>query len=405
VETLDRTLERFLRDPDRFAQHYPFMRRAGRMLEVRNGAPRGNCAAVVPGVTVSLWAMAQDDDSEADDETVDIAISPAILKRHAFITKESRRILRDSSKQLAAAGITARPSVGLDRSTVIYDVAVQKPKKLDLDDWGFQVAHFLYDVRAILDNIMWLVVHDQPLGTLTVKQEKGVYLPLAREEARWNSFLGEAVAKVIRPTLMKRLEDVQPFNRPNDRAMSAFDILSKIHTSDKHRVPMSVELHLDALMPPPLLYSKAKHADGEMWVQLGNLDQPLADGMHLKTFRFVGPIQGEPRSIELWPVPMVRFQEGLYDLQEVMWDAQGALLRVLDTVCLGNTFRADLWDADIAWRRESVEALNRSLANGTNEWEERGFGKGSPFKKVYKEFKKDDPDFDKVFPIDLGPNY
>lgn len=330
----------------------------------------------------------------------DFAFSVDIAERHDYLGEEARRILHGSASQLAEAGITASPTVSLDRMTVSYTVAVDEPEKLDLKKWGFQVAHFLYDVRATLDNIMWLVVHDRPLGALTPRQEEHVYFPMAREEEYWRSFVAGPIAKVIRPALLARLEDVQPFKRPGHQAIAGLTLLSKIHLSDKHRDRMTLQLLPDAQMPPPLFAPAARHDLGEMWVQLGNLSRPITVGGHLKTIRYVAPIAGEPNTVPLRPVPMVVFGGERYDLQDVMWDAQAALLRVVDTVCLGNTFRSDLWDADVAWRREAVAALNRSLADGTAEWERRGFNRPSPFVVIGEELSKDNPDFDMVFPVD-----
>ena len=326
---------------------------------------------------------------QAAGEKLDLAFSANIGDRYDFVDREARRVLYDSAAQVAAAGITARPSLSPDRLTVSYSVAIAKPELLDFKGWGFQVAHVLYDVRALLDNIMWRVVHDNPRGTLTPKQEKDVYLPMFTREEQWDSFAVGPIGHVIRPVLLSRLREVQPFARPEHVGLAGLAVLSKLHLSDKHREPIEVHLIPDWQMPPPLLYPTPRHDLGHLWIQLGSLTRPIFEGRHLTTIRFAEPLAKEPNVVPLYPAPVFVLAGERYDVQDVLWDAQAALLRVMDTVCLGNTFRADLWDADTAWRRDSVAALNRSLTEGTNEWEQRGFNQPSPYAAIANEMRKD----------------
>jgi hypothetical protein len=92
---------------------------------------------------------------------------------------------------------------------------------------------------------------------------------------------------------------------------------------------------------------------------------------------------------ELWcpSHPGSEFGGDRYDLQDLMWDVQGAVTRAVDTICLANTFRSDLWDADIAFQRERLETSTRSVVNGTDEWGEKYADGQSPFDDIYAELR------------------
>lgn len=286
--------------------------------------------------------MDREPEEEGEDAEFDFAVTAAIIERHDYVVSEADRILHESAAQVKAAGVWARPEASADRSMITFRVAIDHPDKLDFRAWGFQVAHFLFDVRATLDNIMWRVVHDRPLGVLTSKEQEHVYFPMARKSTDWEGFKRGPIGRVIRPALLERLEAVQPFQTDNRALTAGLEIMSRVHKNDKHREPVTLHLVPDAILPIPQLVRPNDLHWGEMWTQVGNLKRPIQEGAHLRTTKYVGPVLEELEDLPLAPVPVVVLDGESYDLQEMIWDSQAALLRVIDTVCLGNTFRSDL---------------------------------------------------------------
>jgi hypothetical protein len=343
-------------------------------------------------MSIGSWKVLMSDEDPAHAEP-DMIFTAELIARHDYVNELASTINEGSLAQITAMKITARAELSRDKRAATFKVSIPDEADRDLTRWALRLADFLFNARATLDNVFWLVTHDTPLATPTKEEEKKAYFPIAATDADWSSFAGRSLARKIRPPLLERLRVVQPFLRTDSPTSRGLQLLHKIHIQDKHRQPLALGLHLDTKLPVMLTVGPARPGPFECWQEWLDWKLPLRDGLAIKRVRLDVAIDPPIEPSPILAAPNVEFDGELYDLQDFMWDIQGGVLRVIDQVCIGTTLRADLWDASIAWRRESEAALTRSLLDGTNEWEDRGFNKHSPYDRIYDELAKPDPNW------------
>lgn len=102
--------------------------------------------------------------------------------------------------------------------------------------WGLLVGDIAFNFRCALDHLAWALVSRgrTPPETLTTKQQKGVYFPIAKRREDFNSSLAGMLPGVGRSDIAK-VRATQPYHNGRKRIRHNFVILAELNNLDKHR--------------------------------------------------------------------------------------------------------------------------------------------------------------------------
>lgn len=328
------------------------------------------------------------DDGASSLNSDDVILTKEIDARVSHLDDLATAINFGSWAQVRELGITAQANLTNRDRKAIFTVKIPGGADMDFTKWSLQLAGFLFHARSIMDNLMWEAVNSGPLVKLTERQLAQVYFPISAKQENWKSFLGTPHAKVIRPVLLERIEAVQPFLRPLEATSRAMLYLHKLHRTDKHRTPLRLFPIADSQWPMVFDIEAAGGKGRLEWVVAWlNPRVPIVNRLSLAEVTTTrAMLSPSPSTV---PLTLVADLGGdHYDLQDLMWDVFGAALRVADVVGWGNTIRADLWDAGVAFERERLATFSDSFVNGSDEWSNKyGDGK-SPLDDVYAEVRE-----------------
>ena len=333
----------------------------------------------------------------ADDR--DVIRSEELQDRHDYLNESALSLLQGSAAEINAQKIVARAELDENQLTAVYSAVMPAAANTALRKWSLHFADFLFNARAALDNVMWLVAHDSPVTPLTDREENSLYFPIAGTKQQWTSFAGSPAAKKIRPLLLDRLEAVQPFRRPNRSGSQGLVYMNGLHKADKHRIPLGLDLMLDFQLPTLLDINPQDGRALRFEDQWLDFEKPVVNGAKIMQIRADRPVLPPP-DLRLNLIPMANLDGERYDLQDLVWDVQSAVTRSIDAICFDFTIRADLFDADVAWRRESLISLRRSMNEQTDEWGRRGFNLSPPYEQIIDELNKEHPDLSKLVGIE-----
>jgi hypothetical protein len=324
----------------------------------------------------------------SDTENPDFVWNADAMDRLGYSLELAKTLTTDSAAEILEVGLLSRAALSGFEHVVTFTAVVPQPVEPIMTKWAFRLGDYLFNARAILDHVMWVAAHDNPTEPLTPKDEKDLQFPICETEQQWKSFAGTAVAKKIRQPLLDRIRALQPFTRPGHPTSRGMMFMQRIHRYDKHRLPLKLSLKLDMQMLPLFGAWAGSGTYEDEWLEF---DEPIRDGLPLLRRRFVNR-QALPEDERLNVAAMATFEGEDYDLQDLIWDVTAALYRAIDGVSIGATLRADVYEGDVAWRREALAALRRSILYGTDEWKRRGFNKPSPWSVLIGELNKPEPD-------------
>lgn len=321
-------------------------------------------------------------------EEYDIVLNTDAIDRLEHSLDLAKDLTGGSIAEVLKLGLLSRGALSGFGHVVTFAAVVPGPVEPIMKKWKFRLGDYLFNARAILDHLMWVAAHDDPTSPIAAQDEKDLQFPICETEQQWKSFAGTATAKKIRKPLLDRIHALQPYQRLDHPTSRGMLFMQRIHRYDKHRLPLKLTLKLDMQMLP-LFGAWAESGDyDDEWLEF---DQAIRDGLPLLRRRFVNRTV-QPADERLNVAAMANFEGQDYDLQDLIWDVTAALYRAIDGVSIGTTLRADVYERDVAWRRESLEALRRSILYGTDEWRKDGFDKPSPWARLVAEINKAEPD-------------
>lgn len=102
--------------------------------------------------------------------------------------------------------------------------------------WGLLLGDIAFNFRCALDHLAWALVSRgrTPPETLTTKQQKGVYFPVAKRREDFNSSLARMLPGAKRSDIAK-VRAMQPYRNGRKHIRHNFVILAELNNHDKHR--------------------------------------------------------------------------------------------------------------------------------------------------------------------------
>jgi hypothetical protein len=103
--------------------------------------------------------------------------------------------------------------------------------------WGLLLGDIANNLRSALDQVAWALVTRgrTPPDTLTAKQRKAVYLPIARRRTDFNAQV-KTMLPGVRRADVAAVRRYQPYHPGTRRGRwSAWLLLAQVNAADKHR--------------------------------------------------------------------------------------------------------------------------------------------------------------------------
>jgi hypothetical protein len=125
------------------------------------------------------------------------------------------------------------PKTNLDRTKWSWHLRLKEPP--DLDWWGTRIGDCLFNLRSCLDNAIYGLAiaksnTDPPPG------ERVLAFPIGHCPDNFTSQLWRLDKLRGVPGLVTKIEDLQPYRRPNPTYAPALLLLRDLNDRDKHRV-------------------------------------------------------------------------------------------------------------------------------------------------------------------------
>ena len=266
--------------------------------------------------------------------------------------------------------LSAQPRVSGRNRVITYRLRVHG--RIVEPDWEFELAEILLNVRALLDNQMWALAHADEAVTYTAQEERYITFPIVSTQEAWeHAVRTKAHLNRLSDKHLARVRAMQPIET-GDRPDEVLSWVDALHRLDKHRGRLRIVGGLDPQWP--MFFHLAPAGSGQLvqdvdW--LVRIDEPLRSNVDI--VRVTCSIAVEEPGVERVPCALFVEVDGeRYDLQDFIWDVQVLVMRAfevlqgLDPVMYPNMRKV------FEYRRDRLAAFNRSMLNGTTEYDKYG---------------------------------
>lgn len=223
---------------------------------------------------------------------------------------------------------------------------------LVLPQWELRFADFVFNARAILDNLAWVAAHYGGV-VLPEREEAGIYFPIVEDSSKWLATEKKPYFKSMNPVLVKRFHAAQPFM--NDLPFpGVLSWLHDVNRHDKHRERLrlnpGVNVHRD-LQVSVFLDGTDIEVQSPEWKLTGpNFGSDGKNG--LATFSHDQPIRVETKPPILCLYSQNPFTRTQWEFSDLVWDIIFRVRRIHSLIYSGSTFEIDQVTSKLmAWRK------------------------------------------------------
>jgi len=161
----------------------------------------------------------------------------------------------------------------LNRQTGMYELRVGETPDIP-SLWAVRVGEIVHDLRSALDGLVCqLAIHSNPGTDWRICEQRRTGFPIfidGPDSSARPRFSRKALSYLL-PTLITRIERLQPYKRGNGHRSSPLWVLHEMSNADKHRViPIVAGRLLGTLLTPTDWWDiQSAHMKARVWLKSG----------------------------------------------------------------------------------------------------------------------------------------